>query len=70
MFALRAAATPERAVAVRVASKTATKRGILSCVVGIPLLSVGGAFALIPNDDDEELVERAKANRQTRLNEV
>lgn len=70
MFALRAATTPVRAVAVRVAPKTATKRTVLGCIFGVPLLSAGGALALIPDDDDQELVDRAKANRQERLNAV
>lgn len=43
-------------------------------VLGLPLvmapLFAGAAMALIPDDDDEEMVERAKANRKKKLQEV
>jgi hypothetical protein len=39
-------------------------------LLAAPLVSGPQAWALIPNDDDEEMVEKAKANRQKRLQEV
>lgn len=38
-------------------------------LLAAPLFS-GAAMALIPDDDDEEMVEKAKANRKKKLQEV
>lgn len=46
------------------------RRSLLASLIAAPAASVlfaSPAFALIPDDDDEELVEKAKANRKARL---
>ncbi|KAK9823778.1 hypothetical protein WJX72_005437 [[Myrmecia] bisecta] len=45
-----------------------SRRAVASALAGLPiLLGASKALALIPDDDDEELIEKAKANRKTRL---
>jgi hypothetical protein len=46
------------------------RRDVVGAIVGVPLFTCGNAWALIPDDDDEEMVEKAKANRQARLKVV
>jgi hypothetical protein len=41
---------------------------LLSFGCGAALLPTNSAWALIPDEEDEELLEKAKANRQKRLN--
>lgn len=59
---VRAAATPD-AEAARV-----SRRALASLLAAAPvLLPASRALALIPDDDDEELVEKARANRKAKL---
>lgn len=52
------------------ASQLRSRRNVLGLpLVAAPLFS-GAAMALIPDDDDEEMVEKAKANRKKKLQEV
>lgn len=69
MFTTRAAKAPARAVAAH-ATPRVSKRHVASMLAGISLSSAGSAIALIPDDDDEEMVNKAKANRAARLKEV
>jgi hypothetical protein len=57
-----------------VQSVSMKRRGMAALLTASPLMwmarevwSVPPAFALIPDDDDEELVEKARANRKSRL---
>lgn len=60
--AVRASAEPE-AEPLRV-----PRRALAGLFAAAPvLLTASGALALIPDDDDEELVEKARANRAARL---
>ena len=44
------------------------RRSLAALIAAAPvLLTATRAFALIPDDDDEELVEKARANRKSRL---
>lgn len=55
---VRAAAAPEQL----------SRRALASLLAAAPvLLPASRALALIPDDDDEELVEKARANRAKRL---
>ncbi|QDZ24179.1 hypothetical protein HOP50_12g67160 [Chloropicon primus] len=49
----------------------ATRRGALSAGVGLLSAAIfpSTAFALLPDDDDEELIRRAKEKRKTKLKE-
>eukprot|EP01025_Chloroclados_australasicus_P022768 TRINITY_DN2333_c0_g4_i1.p1 TRINITY_DN2333_c0_g4~~TRINITY_DN2333_c0_g4_i1.p1 ORF type:complete len:229 (+),score=37.69 TRINITY_DN2333_c0_g4_i1:99-689(+) len=59
-----------RVSAVAAVPADASRRRFMgSIALGAPLLSARSALALIPDDDDEELVEKAKANRAKRLAE-
>ena len=57
-----------RSAAARAAAQN--RRHVFQGMFGASLLSAGAAHALIPDDDDEEMVNKAKANRQSRLKEV
>lgn len=67
MFSIRAPKAPRCAVAVRA---NRSRRQTLGAVLGLSVLSAGSAKALIPDDDDEEMVQKAKSNRQAHLKEV
>ncbi len=57
-LAVRAAAAPEQL----------SRRALAGFLAAAPvLLPASRALALIPDDDDEELVEKARANRAKRL---
>lgn len=43
------------------------RRALLAATAAAPMFLVPRAWALIPDEEDEELLERAKANRQKRL---
>lgn len=52
------------------AATSRSRRNVLGLtLLAAPLFS-GAAMALIPDDDDEEMVEKAKANRKKKLQEV
>lgn len=70
-FAFRSNVKPQtRAVLCRAASDADSlvdRRALLSAAVVGSSLIVPKAWALIPDEEDEELLERAKANRQKRI---
>jgi hypothetical protein len=68
MFAPRTAVRSRRGIAARAAAPS--RRTLVGSITGVSLLTAGSAHALIPDDDDEEMVNKAKANRQSRLKEV
>lgn len=46
------------------------RRSMAALLAALPaILPVGQALALIPDDDDEELIEKARANRKAKLAE-
>jgi hypothetical protein len=48
----------------------ASRRSLAAGMLAVPaLLSAGSAWALIPDDDDEDLVKKARANRRSKLAE-
>ncbi|MEW5303794.1 MAG: hypothetical protein WDW36_006451 [Sanguina aurantia] len=55
------------AVVCRAVSETSSRRNFLGVALLPALLYVPNALALIPDEEDEELVEKAKANRKARL---
>jgi hypothetical protein len=62
---VRAAASEQQAAPHRVG-----RRSLAGLLAAVPvLLPASRALALIPDDDDEELVEKARANRAARLAE-
>lgn len=62
------ALTPVRAAAGEEAELAVPRRALAGLLAAAPvLLPASRALALIPDDDDEELVERARANRAQRL---
>lgn len=64
-------ARSQNAVVARATAVNVERRDVLAFVAGLPVLAVAGsAQALIPDDDDEQLVEKAKANRKKKLAEV
>ncbi|PRW57870.1 thylakoid lumenal kDa chloroplastic [Chlorella sorokiniana] len=65
-----ARSTGRRALAVRAAAapEQLSRRALAGFLAAVPvLLPASRALALIPDDDDEELVEKARANRAKRL---
>jgi hypothetical protein len=72
MFGARCMArAPTARVVATAASGGSRRRQMLGAMLlTAPLVSGPHAWALIPDDDDEEMVEKAKANRQNRLKEV
>lgn len=55
--------------AVKVDSTSSRRQALAGGMLATGLMSLlpGRAWALIPDEEDEELLERAKANRQKRL---
>lgn len=73
-----AAAKPRRATAARASSEQAPEQlpqlrrraALAALLAGVPALGLAApALALIPDDDDEDLVEKARANRRAKLAE-
>jgi len=51
-------------------SSDVCRRDLLALLAVVPAVAAAPALALIPDDDDEELVQKAKANRAERLTKV
>lgn len=68
-LANRAPSTSRRAVSVQcfVQPQQDTRRALLSALLTTPILFSQPALALLPDDDDEDLLNKAKANRRSRL---
>lgn len=59
--------TRSQARSVRCSANVVDRRALLAATATLPALLAPSAWALIPDEEDEELLERAKANRQKRL---
>jgi hypothetical protein len=70
MFAPVRTATSARVVCARASPLVNRRRAFGVALVSAPLLSGRSALALLDYDDDEDMVEKAKANRAKRLKEV